>query len=209
MEIFEICKSPTPKSENNCWKHIVPVFPAKCSKMAAKQMDKTECINEENSEIPEKKLNDSETQPCMVKKRSDYLHWDEYFMAVAFLSAQRSKDPNSQVGACIVNEEKKIVGIGYNGMPNGCSDDTLPWARKADDDLDTKYPYGLYFAVVIELYLAFLVDLKFDGGPVIWNLSAVRRTCLAHNQLYTNTFTSWGGGGGVNRGIQIRRSAQI
>ncbi|CAB4035453.1 deoxycytidylate deaminase [Paramuricea clavata] len=102
---------------------------------------KTECINEENEEIPEKKLNDSETQPCMVKKRSDYLHWDEYFMAVAFLSAQRSKDPNSQVGACIVNEEKKIVGIGYNGMPNGCSDDTLPWARKADDDLDTKYPY--------------------------------------------------------------------
>ncbi|XP_028397545.1 deoxycytidylate deaminase-like [Dendronephthya gigantea] len=76
-----------------------------------------------------------------IKKRDDYLEWEEYFMAVAFLSAQRSKDPNSQVGACIVNEEKKIVGIGYNGMPNGCSDDLLPWARKADDDLDTKYPY--------------------------------------------------------------------
>ncbi|XP_049577547.1 deoxycytidylate deaminase isoform X2 [Syngnathus scovelli] len=62
-------------------------------------------------------------------------------MAVAFLSAQRSKDPNSQVGACIVNQEKKIVGIGYNGMPNGCDDDQLPWARSAADRLDTKYPY--------------------------------------------------------------------
>ncbi|XP_044305862.1 deoxycytidylate deaminase isoform X2 [Varanus komodoensis] len=77
------------------------------------------------------------------KKRDDYLEWPEYFMAVAFLSAQRSKDPNSQVGACIVNPENKIVGIGYNGMPNGCSDDVLPWARTADNKLDTKYPYGI------------------------------------------------------------------
>ncbi|KAF7483232.1 deoxycytidylate deaminase [Marmota monax] len=75
------------------------------------------------------------------KKRDDYLEWPEYFMAVAFLSAQRSKDPNSQVGACIVNTENKIVGIGYNGMPNGCSDDLLPWRRTADNKLDTKYPY--------------------------------------------------------------------
>lgn len=64
-------------------------------------------------------------------------------MAVAFLSAQRSKDPNSQVGACIVNAENKIVGIGYNGMPNGCSDDLLPWRRTAERKLDTKYPYGI------------------------------------------------------------------
>ncbi len=92
---------------------------------------------------------DSKIQACKVKKRNNYLQWDEYFMAVAFLSAKRSKDPNSQVGACIVNEEKKIVGIGYNGMPNGCSDDLLPWARKADDDLDTKYPYGRYFVCPI------------------------------------------------------------
>lgn len=77
----------------------------------------------------------------VCKKREDYLEWPEYFMAVAFLSAQRSKDPNSQVGACIVNSENKIVGIGYNGMPNGCSDDALPWARTAADKLDTKYPY--------------------------------------------------------------------
>ncbi|XP_003971998.1 deoxycytidylate deaminase isoform X1 [Takifugu rubripes] len=74
-------------------------------------------------------------------KREDYLEWPEYFMAVAFLSAQRSKDPSSQVGACIVNQEKKIVGIGYNGMPNGCDDDLLPWCRSAEDHLDTKYPY--------------------------------------------------------------------
>ncbi|XP_074185968.1 deoxycytidylate deaminase isoform X3 [Rhinolophus sinicus] len=79
--------------------------------------------------------------PC--KKREDYLEWPEYFMAVAFLSAQRSKDPNSQVGACIVNAENKIVGIGYNGMPNGCSDDLLPWSRTAERKLDTKYPYGI------------------------------------------------------------------
>ncbi|KAI0215052.1 Deoxycytidylate deaminase [Lamellibrachia satsuma] len=77
----------------------------------------------------------------LSKKRHDYLEWPEYFMAIAFLSAQRSKDPISQVGACIVNGEKKIVGIGYNGMPIGCSDDDLPWQRTAEDKLDTKYPY--------------------------------------------------------------------
>lgn len=73
-------------------------------------------------------------------KRSDYLSWDDYFMAVALLSAQRSKDPNTQVGACIVNRQKRIVGVGYNGFPTGCSDDSLPWGREGDF-LDTKYPY--------------------------------------------------------------------
>ena len=80
----------------------------------------------------------------LSQKRENYLEWNEYFMAVAYLSAKRSKDPNSQVGACIVNAERKIVGIGYNGMPNGCSDDELPWRRIADHVLDTKYPYGSY-----------------------------------------------------------------
>ena len=74
-------------------------------------------------------------------KRKDYISWDEYFMGVALISAQRSKDPNTQVGACIVNEDKRIIGIGYNGFPKGCSDDLLPWARKADNPNDTKYPY--------------------------------------------------------------------
>ncbi|RWS17070.1 centrosomal protein of 44 kDa-like isoform X2 [Dinothrombium tinctorium] len=76
-----------------------------------------------------------------VGKREDYLQWDEYFMSIAYLSAMRSKDPSTQVGACIVNPQKKIVGIGYNGMPIGCSDDLLPWSRTADNILDTKYPY--------------------------------------------------------------------
>jgi dCMP deaminase len=66
---------------------------------------------------------------------------DDYFMSVAFLSAMRSKDPSTQVGACIVNADKRIVGIGYNGFPAGCSDDCLPWARSAPNELDTKYPY--------------------------------------------------------------------
>jgi dCMP deaminase len=73
-------------------------------------------------------------------KRSDYLSWDEYFIAVALLSAQRSKDPSTQVGACIVNPEHKIVGVGYNGFPIGCSDDDLPWSREGAP-LETKYPY--------------------------------------------------------------------
>ena len=73
-------------------------------------------------------------------KRANYLSWDDYFMSVALLSAQRSKDPNAQVGACIVNQQKRIVGVGYNGFPTGCSDDTLPWQREGDF-FDTKYPY--------------------------------------------------------------------
>ena len=74
-------------------------------------------------------------------KRDNAIQWDDYFMAVAFLSAMRSKDPSTQVGACIVNADKRIVGIGYNGFPRGCSDDELPWARSADNEMDTKYPY--------------------------------------------------------------------
>jgi dCMP deaminase len=75
-----------------------------------------------------------------MKKREDYLTWDEYFMGIALLSSGRSKDPNTRVGACIVNNDKKIVGIGYNGFPTGCSDDILPWAREGEF-IETKYPY--------------------------------------------------------------------
>lgn len=75
-----------------------------------------------------------------MKKRDDYLSWDDYFMGIALLSAKRSKDPNTQVGACIVNPQKKIVGTGYNGFPTGCSDDELPWNREGDF-LETKYPF--------------------------------------------------------------------
>ena len=73
-------------------------------------------------------------------KRTDYLSWDEYFMGIAILSAGRSKDSNTQVGACIVSDENKILSVGYNGMPTGCSDDDLPWEREGEY-LDTKYPY--------------------------------------------------------------------
>lgn len=73
-------------------------------------------------------------------KRENYVSWDEYFMGVALLSAQRSKDPSTQVGACIVNDDKKIVGVGYNGFPMGCDDDELPWEREGAF-LETKYPY--------------------------------------------------------------------
>ncbi|MEO7443925.1 MAG: dCMP deaminase family protein [Ferruginibacter sp.] len=75
-----------------------------------------------------------------MNKRQDYISWDEYFMGVALLSARRSKDPNTQVGACIVNKKNKIVGAGYNGLPLGCSDDDFPWDKKGEF-LDTKYPY--------------------------------------------------------------------
>jgi dCMP deaminase len=75
-----------------------------------------------------------------LKKRQDYISWDEYFMGVALLSARRSKDPNTQVGACIVNEKNKIVGAGYNGLPIGCDDDDFPW-EKQGDFLQTKYPF--------------------------------------------------------------------
>ena len=75
-----------------------------------------------------------------LKKRNDYISWDEYFMGVALLSARRSKDPNTQVGACIVNEKNKIVGAGYNGLPMGCDDDEFPWEKKGEF-LQTKYPY--------------------------------------------------------------------
>ena len=74
-------------------------------------------------------------------KRSGYISWDEYFMGVSTLSAQRSKDPNTQVGACIVSNDNEILSMGYNGFPNGVSDDEFPWERAGDDELETKYPY--------------------------------------------------------------------
>ena len=73
-------------------------------------------------------------------KREDYLSWDEYFMGIALLSSMRSKDPSTQVGACIVNSEKRILSMGYNGMPRCCSDDEFPW-DKNESALDSKYLY--------------------------------------------------------------------
>lgn len=75
-----------------------------------------------------------------MSKRTNYISWDEYFMGVALLSAKRSKDPATQVGACIVNNKNKIVGAGYNGLPAGCDDNEFPWDKQGDF-LQTKYPY--------------------------------------------------------------------
>lgn len=104
-------------------------------------------LNETNSEI----VVSPPSNQQLSTKRKDALTWDDYFIAVAFLSAMRSKDPSTQVGACIVNKKLRIVGIGYNGFPRGCSDDILPWARVADNELDTKYPVSFFL-----LFLCFL-----------------------------------------------------
>lgn len=74
-------------------------------------------------------------------KRTDYLSWDEYFMGVAILASMRSKDPSTQVGACIVSEDNIILSTGYNGFPRGCSDDEFPWDREGED---TKYPFVVH-----------------------------------------------------------------
>lgn len=76
----------------------------------------------------------------MSDKRTDYISWDEYFMGVAGLSAMRSKDPHTQVGCCIVSEDHKILSMGYNGLPRGCSDDDFPWKREGPP-LENKYFY--------------------------------------------------------------------
>ena len=73
-------------------------------------------------------------------KREDYITWDQYFMGIALLSAERSKDNNTQVGACIVDKNNKILSVGYNGMPTGCNDDEMPWDREGEF-LDTKYAF--------------------------------------------------------------------
>lgn len=77
-------------------------------------------------------------------QNKEYISWDEYFMGVALLSAKRSKDPHTKVGACIVNQKKRIVGIGYNGFPMGCDDKTFPWGNSNKNNLDTKYPYVVH-----------------------------------------------------------------
>ena len=76
-------------------------------------------------------------------KREDYITWNEYFMGIAILAGKRSKDPSTQVGACIVDKDNKILSQGYNGLPLGCSDDEFPWEREGEA-LDTKYPYVVH-----------------------------------------------------------------
>ena len=98
----------------------------------------------DSHEASSQSLSNDRDPSKQTTKREDYLEWPDYFMAIAFLSAQRSKDPVTQVGACIVNPEKRIVGIGYNGMPMGCDDDEMPWGRHGENYADTKYAFGKY-----------------------------------------------------------------
>ncbi len=90
-------------------------------------------------------------------KRADYLSWDQYFMGIAMMSAERSKDPNTQVGACIVDTNNKILSMGYNGMPSGCDDDKMPWG-KIGAALDNKY----FFVCHAELNAI----LNYGGGSL-------------------------------------------
>lgn len=102
----------------------------------------SDCMNNELKEL--EKLSDIHLTNDGSKntgKRLDFLDWEEYFMGIAFLAARRSKDPVTQVGACIVNNENKIVGIGYNGLPIGCNDDEFPWSKASTNDLENKYMY--------------------------------------------------------------------
>lgn len=79
----------------------------------------------------------------MSEKRTGYISWNEYFMGVALLAAERSKDPNTQVGACLIDESNRILSTGYNGFPQGCSDDDFPWNRDAERG-ETKYPFVVH-----------------------------------------------------------------
>ncbi|MBP5634478.1 dCMP deaminase family protein [Candidatus Saccharibacteria bacterium] len=125
--------------------------------------------------------------------RKDHISWDEYFMGIAKLSAERSKDPNTQVGACIVNEARKIVATGYNGMPTGVKDEDMPWAREGDF-LDTKYAYVCH----AELNAILNSVAKLDGCTLYVTLfpcnecakaviqSGIKRVIYADNK-YANT----------------------
>ena len=95
-------------------------------------------------------------------KREDYISWNEYFMGIAILSGKRSKDPTTQVGACIIDEDKKIVGIGYNGFPIGSSDDNMPWGKNGDF-LETKYPYVVHAELNAILNSTFIQKHINDG----------------------------------------------
>ena len=79
----------------------------------------------------------------MANKRLGYISWDEYFMGVSLLAAERSKDPSTQVGACIIDDQNRILSTGYNGFPLGCSDDEFPWKRDGETT-ETKYPYVVH-----------------------------------------------------------------
>ena len=104
----------------------------------------------------------------LIKKRKDYLSWDEYFMSIAKLTAGRSKDPNTQVGACIVSSDNRLLSTGYNGAPNNFHDDKFPWAREGNP-LETKYMYVCHAeANAIDNYRGY--KKEFEGARIYVDL---------------------------------------
>ena len=99
-----------------------------------------------------------------------YLTWDDYFMSVALLTAKRSKDPSTQVGACIVDDQRRIVGLGYNGMPRGLSDDTMPWAKQNANPLFNKYKYVVHAEVNAILNSKASYSSHVNGGTIYVSL---------------------------------------
>jgi dCMP deaminase len=103
-------------------------------------------------------------------RRENYLSWDDYFMSVALLTAQRSKDPSTIVGACIVDDHRRIVGLGYNGMPRGLSDDLMPWAKHNSNPLFNKYKYVTHAEVNAILNSNGSYSSHVDGGTIYVSL---------------------------------------
>lgn len=109
-------------------------------------------------------------QANMTEKKTDYLDWDEYFMALTFLAAKRSKDPATQVGACIINPDKRIVSLGYNGMPRGCSDDEFPWGKDTtNSEMDSKFLYGIEMLETRIIICSFSPMNFFCLNRISWN----------------------------------------
>ena len=104
-----------------------------------RKVESIACAVVVNEHLVPYRMNDPRIK-ISVEKRTDYISWDEYFMGIAEISSLRSKDPNTQVGCCIVRNNK-ILSIGYNGFPNNCSDNEFPWNSESDDPLEIKDLY--------------------------------------------------------------------
>ena len=124
------------------------------------------------------------------EKRSDYISWDEYFMGIAELSALRSKDPSTQVGACIVSADNKILSMGYNGFPKGCSDDIFPWTKiRAEHD-----PYNAKYVYVTHAELNAILNYRggsLDGAKIYVNLFPCNECAKAIIQSGIKTLVYW------------------